>query len=339
MKKISIVIRVFVALSVMAFLYAACEPKLSNESRKKFAPKKESDSLLSPERHFGNVSLLKLKQLLSVSGMVDTATQVVQENDSIHFIIANPKQSRMYLGAGDGQYEGEKWTEKYKNLPISIVPHSHISAKLVHKNGKDYVYIPYEMLSCVVAYIGESPKSQMVVKAKENAEEKKSGITFLDTNDIRKKAVGGQKIQVEGYVLKNVSDILSSHDCGQANQARQMRVLYDYVYSNWIYVFDPAQSEDTWRSASETIENYYFTSNHKYTGDCDDFAILMASFARQIGYKSRFVAEWGPGGGHAHAEYSSDGRNWYSLDWDGSACKPISQRIPPYKHSQAYYDL
>lgn len=339
MKKILIFSRIFVSLLLLAFLFASCEPKLSNEARKKFAEPFKTDSLLSPERNFGNVNLLKFKALLASSGVVDTAADVVRKNDSIYFSIATAKQSRMYFGFGDGSDEGEKWTEKFRNLPIGIVAHKHISAKVVQKEGKEYVYIPYEMLSCVVAFVGERPNSKLVIKANENENDMQARITFRDTNEVNRRAAGGQKIQTEGYVLKNVSDILTSHDCGHADQARQMRVLYDYVHTNWTYIYDPAVGEDTWRSATETIENYYFTANHKYTGDCDDFAILMASFARQIGYQSRFVAEWGGGGGHAHAEYSSDGTHWFSLDWDGSACRPISMRSRPYPNYRYYYDL
>ena len=48
-------------------------------------------------------------------------------------------------------------------------------------------------------------------------------------------------------------------------------------------------------TATETIEN-------GYVGDCDDFAIALASMVSAIGGKSRVVLMDGPRGGHAYAE-------------------------------------
>ena len=326
-----------ISFSFTIFLQS-CEPKLSNEARKKFVPLTQSDSILTA-RQFGNINFLKFKQLLADSKLVDTTKEVERCGDSIHFHINKPELYRLYLGISDNKNDATTWIKKYKNLPITIVKGKYIAANLVKNNGKEYITIPYEMLSCVVERVGNRPDSKLVKQKEQDEKNQNERITFKDTTDINKKAVGGNKIQVEGFVLKNVSDILASCKCTQGDKECQMLALYNYAHDNWIYIYDPAIEQDMWRSASETIENYYFTANHKYTGDCDDFAILMASFARQIGYQSRFVAEWGNNGGHAHAEYSSDGHHWYSLDWDGTAGQPIEKRHKCYPYSKIYYNL
>ncbi len=71
--------------------------------------------------------------------------------------------------------------------------------------------------------------------------------------------------------------------------------VYSYIYENWKYVNDP-RGIDYYSKASETIDN-------NLTGDCDDFAILMAATIESIGGKARinFVVEEN-NTGHAFAE-------------------------------------
>jgi hypothetical protein len=71
--------------------------------------------------------------------------------------------------------------------------------------------------------------------------------------------------------------------------------VYSYIYENWKYVNDP-RGIDYYSKASETIGN-------NLTGDCDDFAILMAATIESIGGKARinFVVEEN-NTGHAFAE-------------------------------------
>ena len=77
---------------------------------------------------------------------------------------------------------------------------------------------------------------------------------------------------------------------------------------------DPYSAADTWRPADETINDYYFVNGRNYTGDCDDFAILMASFARQIGFPASIMAVYNGDEGHAYAEYYN-GMKWIPMDW------------------------
>lgn len=144
--------------------------------------------------------------------------------------------------------------------------------------------------------------------------------------------VQGKLIQVEGLVLKELSQLSIKLETSPS-QVVQILQLKEHVFKNWHYVFDPDTGTDTWRSAEATISLKY---NNKYSGDCDDFAILMASFARQIGLESRMVGGFSGNSGHAFAEfllpkkdnklsdklnannidYRKDYRGvWVSLDW------------------------
>jgi FHA domain/Transglutaminase-like superfamily len=74
----------------------------------------------------------------------------------------------------------------------------------------------------------------------------------------------------------------------------QVAEVWSAVRRPWRYVNDP-EGRDYFASATETIQN-------GYVGDCDDFAITLASMVSAIGGKARVVLMDGPGGGHAYAE-------------------------------------
>lgn len=139
----------------------------------------------------------------------------------------------------------------------------------------------------------------------------------------------GKLIQVEGLVLKEVMELTIKLKTSQS-QIEQILKMQNYIYSNWHYIFDPNTGADTWRSAEATLSLKY---QGQYSGDCDDFAILMASMARQIGLKSRMVGGFDSGDGHAFAEFlvpenelsnrqlrqldyrKDQSGSWISLDW------------------------
>lgn len=140
----------------------------------------------------------------------------------------------------------------------------------------------------------------------------------------------GKLIQVEGLVLKEVRELTINLKTS-SSQLDQISKMKKHVQNKWHYIYDPAIGKDTWRSAEATISLKY---SGKYSGDCDDYAILLASFARQIGLKSRVVGGFDGDSGHAFAEFQiekgdmnsaylndfdyrivSDGSYWVSLDW------------------------
>jgi transglutaminase-like putative cysteine protease len=74
----------------------------------------------------------------------------------------------------------------------------------------------------------------------------------------------------------------------------QVAEIWSAVRAEWRYVNDPV-GEEYFATSSETIQNGYI-------GDCDDFAITLASMVLSIGGKARVVLMDGPEGGHAYAE-------------------------------------
>lgn len=139
----------------------------------------------------------------------------------------------------------------------------------------------------------------------------------------------GNLIQVEGLVLKEVSELnIKLNTSG--SQIEQILVFQKHIRKNWHYIFDPKTGKDTWRSAEATLSLKY---KNQYSGDCDDFAILLASIAKQIGLRSRMVGGYSGDSGHAFAEFlvpKNEEKNqmlnnvdyridnagkWVSLDW------------------------
>ena len=139
----------------------------------------------------------------------------------------------------------------------------------------------------------------------------------------------GNLIQVEGLVLKEVRELTIKLGT-TSSQLDQISKMKKHVQKEWHYIYDPATGHDTWRSAEATISLKY---QGKYSGDCDDYAILLASFARQIGLNSRVVGGCDGDSGHAFAEFEIkktdlksrylkgfdfrilSGAYWISLDW------------------------
>jgi len=74
----------------------------------------------------------------------------------------------------------------------------------------------------------------------------------------------------------------------------QVGAIWRHVKHNWRYVNDPRSSE-YFAPGNETIEA-------GLAGDCDDFAILLASLIEAIGGSARIVLASGPTGSHAFCE-------------------------------------
>ena len=99
-------------------------------------------------------------------------------------------------------------------------------------------------------------------------------------------------IDVEDPITRNFALDLASKYPGKYN-IDQVCNIYDNIYKNWRYVNDP-RGHDYFSRASETITN-------NLTGDCDDFAILMAATIESIGGRTRINIAVNENTGEAHA--------------------------------------
>lgn len=128
-------------------------------------------------------------------------------------------------------------------------------------------------------------------------------------------------------VVRSKAAIIASQTKGNFNIG-QVCDIFDYCYDNWKYVNDP--NGELYQKASNTIRN-------GLTGDCDDFAVLMASMLLSVGGDVRVNFAYAESGGHAFAElnvgktnikayadyirarYKFTGNIWYRQDEEGNA--------------------
>ncbi|MBQ3732476.1 MAG: transglutaminase domain-containing protein [Bacteroidales bacterium] len=132
---------------------------------------------------------------------------------------------------------------------------------------------------------------------------------------------------------------LASRASGVFN-IKQVCEIFDYCYNKWSYVNDPKGKHDYVAYASESIFN-------SLSGDCDDFAVLMASCVIAIGGEASVVVAYRANEAHAYAEVcisnfdtqdvldiikarfpqytideihikNHDGKQWLNLDWQAS---------------------
>jgi hypothetical protein len=94
-------------------------------------------------------------------------------------------------------------------------------------------------------------------------------------------------------LTRNTAIKLAARNEG-AFHVEQVAEVWAGVRKPWRYVNDP-EGREYFATASESIENGYI-------GDCDDFAVTLASMVIAIGGKARVILMDGPKGGHAYAE-------------------------------------
>lgn len=159
------------------------------------------------------------------------------------------------------------------------------------------------------------------------------------------KAVQPDDPTVRDYAVRIASGSPGPYDDPQGSRIpsgagiRQVRLIHAAISSSWKYVSDPAASWTDYASPARR------TLALGLAGDCDDFAILMASCVQAVGGRVRIVHGFHGGSGHAWAEVwlgggeqgtanlhraaadagrpgaglaaSSDGRGgtWLVLDW------------------------
>ncbi|MFH1076428.1 MAG: transglutaminase family protein, partial [Pseudomonadota bacterium] len=99
--------------------------------------------------------------------------------------------------------------------------------------------------------------------------------------------------KVRAFALRMVGLFPGEYNFGQ------VCVVWDYMKKNWRYVSDP-RAFDYFAPAFESIDA-------GLSGDCDDFAILMASCIEAIGGNARIVLSYNKTTAHAYCEvFASD---------------------------------
>lgn len=122
-----------------------------------------------------------------------------------------------------------------------------------------------------------------------------SGGTDISKNiaDDKKATAISKAIQPKDSTVRALAlSAISKNSAGSYNIG-QICDIYDYLYKNWTYVNDP-KGGDYYAPASESAV--------LMKGDCDDFAILMASCIEAIGGSARVISAKGNEVGHAYAE-------------------------------------
>jgi hypothetical protein len=99
-------------------------------------------------------------------------------------------------------------------------------------------------------------------------------------------------MDIQNPITRNFTLKLASQYPGEYN-IDQVCKIYEHVYKNWKYVNDP-RDIDYYSKASYTILN-------NLTGDCDDFAILIATAIESIGGKTRISYAFDSNSKIAHA--------------------------------------
>jgi tetratricopeptide (TPR) repeat protein len=115
------------------------------------------------------------------------------------------------------------------------------------------------------------------------------------------------KVELEHPLVRRTAATIISNVSGDLT-IDQICAIYDYIkfgnkaanITGWNYISEPGWL-DVCTYANETLELGAGT-NHSGIGDCDDFAILMASLVEAIGGTSKVILAYGNGSGHAFTE-------------------------------------
>ena len=274
-----------------------------------------NDSLIIDKREVGYINLNSFTGLVrKIKGINSLSIVISKNHDSLLFFVPLKLKTEFRIVFYSNKHES-LWEKKYRNLPIRTFETTifGFSVKIDSIDHKPYLYLPYEILFSVVKF-ARNETGALKITPNKTQNETPNQITF--TPEIAKEIIASKKgnlIQTEGIVWKHVSELIAKSNFKNSSKVAQLCYLWKYAKDNWVYIHDPVTTnhKDTWRSASETIETYnYSDKTHKYTGDCDDFAILVASFARQVGLDSRFLTNYNAKGGHAYSEFFVPNSEW-----------------------------
>jgi hypothetical protein len=122
-------------------------------------------------------------------------------------------------------------------------------------------------------------------------------IPFLSTTHAKNSEYNA-KVEPNDPIVKAMAHKITSKYPGKYS-VNQICALYDYAYEGWKYVNDPPGGY--YSSASESLKRGE-NEGCVGAGDCEDFAILMASLIQAIGGKTRIVYTSNSDSAHAYAE-------------------------------------
>lgn len=126
-------------------------------------------------------------------------------------------------------------------------------------------------------------------------------------------------------ITRDYAVSIAGKSSGEFNVGQVCNIFNAIRPPKWHYVNDP-QGEDYFSKASHTIKNANFS------GDCDDFAILMYSLMTAIGGEARIVFAYNKNqGGHAFCELNTGNANMSRL------LHQIQQIFNDYEIDKLYY--
>lgn len=146
-KIISIVTFAIGCCAVSIALYYVLRPSISMSSfsREEFTLG-EMNTLLEDGRQCGYINMQNFVKLASKHKSVfNEKNNVKIVKDSVIISSLDP---RMFFGINNGEW----WRNKYVDLPISFPGNNSFKAALHKEKGVTYIYIPYQILSCLVEY-------------------------------------------------------------------------------------------------------------------------------------------------------------------------------------------
>ena len=161
-----------------------------------------------------------------------------------------------------------------------------------------------------------------------------SGRSLNTSRDKIAKSINPQDASVRGLAVR-LSSMDPTASVKENNLLNKAAIIHAFLCNEWKYVEDPSLAEYV-ASARETIDA-------NYTGDCDDFSVLLASLLEAVGIETRIVLAFRDSDniGHAFVEanfghdqntlsrlqnaggrstYRKDrhGNIWINFDWTGN---------------------
>jgi PKD repeat protein len=106
------------------------------------------------------------------------------------------------------------------------------------------------------------------------------------------------KLNVPNQVVGDKADILALDYPGERT-INQICSIYEHMVGNWSYKSD-IRGIEVFQYSNQSLEKGQ--GRFSGQGDCDDFAILLASLVESVGGTSRIILAYGPTGGHAYTE-------------------------------------